>query len=45
VKLGGSPRSRRWDVGGAHDDPWVLRSSLQCGDQCKEVTDVLRGIV
>jgi len=26
-------------------DPWVLRSSLQCGDQWMEVTEVFSGIV
>jgi hypothetical protein len=39
----------RWDDrdGGTwtNEEPCVLRSSLQCGDQWRELTDVLREIV
>ena len=30
---------------GVKEAPWVLKSSLQCGDQCKEYMKVLSGIV
>lgn len=33
------------DALGSHEEPCVLSSSLQCGDQWSEVTDVCRDIV
>lgn len=34
-------RRRRRGTGGTEkDEPWVLRSSLQCGDQWRDRTDV-----
>lgn len=33
------------DARGSHEEPCVLRISLQCGDQCREVTEVCRDIV
>lgn len=32
-------------AGGSNDEPCVLRSSLQWGDQCSESTDVFKGMV
>ena len=48
VDLGRDEAPRLWIPDcktGVNDEPWVLSSSLQCGDQCKDVTEVFRGIV